>query len=127
LTARVVRDVKKDGKVVVPKGALASGRVTMFQSGFWPVPFYTIGLHFFTLEFAGRRAKLAARLEDWGPAVGFEPPRARSQPSATPGRQTLIMQQPSESSTGFAVFQIAGDRVRLHRGFRMRWQTENAP
>ena len=127
LTARVVRDVKKDGKVVVPKGALASGRVTMFQSGFWPVPFYTIGLHFFTLEFAGRRAKLAARLEDWGPAIGFEPPQARSRPSATPGKQTLIMMQPSEPSTGLAIFQIAGDRVRLHRGFRMRWQTENAP
>lgn len=136
VTARVASDVKKDGEVVVPKGALVFGRITVFESGsprssFFPgapssggVPFHTIGLRFFTLEFADSRAKFTARLADLGPAIGFVSPQAASQLSGAPGRQMMILIQLSKPLTGLGVFNVAGERVRLPRGFRMLWQTD---
>ena len=134
VTARLATDVKNGGRVVVPKGALASGRVTRFQRDSRTIetpqrfPFYSIGLRFFTLEFGDSRAEFNAWLADLGPTPGFRAPQQTNEPlSGLPGKQAILLDQPWEPLPGLGMFLVAGERVHLPRGFRMRWQTGEAP
>ncbi|HEV2445342.1 MAG TPA: hypothetical protein VGS58_05450, partial [Candidatus Sulfopaludibacter sp.] len=62
--AVVTRDVKKSGQVMVPKGAVITGRVTRaFTDTFRSLVYFGVGLRFHAIEFAGRRGDFAGSVE----------------------------------------------------------------
>jgi hypothetical protein len=112
VTARVGRNVKRGGEVLVPKGAVVSGRITRLEKQSAPYSHFAVGLQFFSLEFGNTRAAFTAELEEVGPfllGVG-----------AT-GRRTLV----SDLLKGReGIFSVPGrERLRLPRGLRMVWRT----
>jgi len=62
--AVVSRDVKKAGKVIVPKGAVITGRVThVFTDTFRSLVYFGVGMRFHAIEFGGRRGDFAGQVE----------------------------------------------------------------
>src|SRR5258708_40100074 len=57
----VERDVKRDGKVIVPKGAKVLGRINQLQSTSQPVTI--LGLQLLRLEFQNQWAALTAQMD----------------------------------------------------------------
>lgn len=108
VTARVTYPVKKEGKVIVPKGAVLRGRVRRIEPRLARGPYCLVEVEFAEVEWAQARAHWAARLELAGPLVGA----ARNAVST-----------PSEQTPGRALFFVQGNRVRLPQGFRLLWMT----
>lgn len=113
VTARLSTRVKRDGQILVPKGALARGRISRLEKRSSPYPHFILGLQFHTLEFDGHRASFTARLEDVGPSlIGFR----------SPGRERMFIED--ELRGGRSVLNVPGQRLKLPRRFRMTWKTE---
>lgn len=106
VSAVVHSDVRRDGAVVVPKGARVLGRITRLQRGPGPRAHFIVGLRFFTVEFDGGRGRFLARLEEAGPTF-------------------LSNLSLEDASPGHGVLMVNGTRVRLRPGFRMIWRTES--
>jgi hypothetical protein len=65
--AVVAGDVKRAGRVIVPKGAVITGRITRVMS--YTVRsgvFFGIGVHFDSIEFAGRRGEFSGAVSSAG-------------------------------------------------------------
>jgi hypothetical protein len=131
VTAVVSRNVKKGRTVVVPKGALASGRITRLQKISEPYAHFLVGLQFYSLQFAQSRAVFSARLEDVGPVSNATGPSGqllgRTYFPEAPRRRISVEHMLSNQPSGVGVFQVKGKRLQLPRGFRMSWTTEAAP
>lgn len=72
LSFSVFRDVKKDGKVVLPKGAAATGHVTRIIRQTYLLntsvkAYYLVGIQLDTIDVGGRRLRVWANLERVGP------------------------------------------------------------
>lgn len=67
--ATVLRGVRKQGKTLVDKGARLSGRIHKLDRT--RSSYFAVGFTFGTLEFGGKRAGIASRVEDAGPFFGL--------------------------------------------------------
>ena len=112
VTARVTFAAKRDGKVVVPKGALLRGRLRRLERGGEQRSFHLVELEFLEVAWEGRRAPWRARLESAGPLVGSR-------------RNSLRV--PRDQAAGVAQWVVEGGRVRVPQGFRMLWVAEGLP
>jgi hypothetical protein len=104
--ARLDRDVKKDGQVLVPKGAIATGRVTRFEKY---DTYWILGLEFPEIESPGIVARMKGRLEN---TVGISLPHLRY---GIHSRSPVV--------PGEGVFPVNGTQTRLPRGCIMFWRT----
>lgn len=135
IRARVPKDVKQDGRLIVPRGAILNGRIRRLIRQpdlhiFW------VSLQFTEFEFDGSRGDFHADLEDAGKEAGVA--RGLSvqgralvhvQEGASGDRKITVMREtitPAELS-GIGAFLVKGDRVTLPRGFRMVWKTIPPP
>ena len=84
VTAVVDSPVKKDGRVVVPKGAVLHSRLRLLQKQAGRSTYYLIGLELSSIEFENKQARLTGRLEDIGPLPGVPARRAPQLTSDTP-------------------------------------------
>lgn len=72
LSFTVSRDVKKDGKIILPRGAAAAGHVTRIIRQTYGLNtslkgYYSVGIQLDTIEVEGRRYRISANLERVGP------------------------------------------------------------
>lgn len=72
LSFTVSRDVKKDGKVILPRGATASGHVTRILRQTYVLNtslkgYYAVGIRLDTMQVEERRYRISANLERVGP------------------------------------------------------------
>ena len=116
VTATVSANVRKDGAVLVPRGATVRGRITRRESRRVRAgTFQVIGLRFLAVEFGDTRAEFTGVLEEvWGalPFSGGGRPQVLK-PGAPP-----LKPRPGE---GFLL--LRGDPARLPAGLRMQWRT----
>jgi hypothetical protein len=67
LYATVVSDVKRSGKVIVPKGSVLTGRITRIQTRtVRSLVYFSVGLRFHAIEFGGRHGDFSAEVETAG-------------------------------------------------------------
>lgn len=118
LVATVLRDVKRKGLVVVPKGARVSGRFLGAEKLSGRVTRVLFTLEFTEVEFANKRASLVAQLEDAGPLGA--------------GYRVAVLQHRGDSSnsdespsSGQAKLLVQGTRLDLMRGLRLVWRTRS--
>ncbi len=113
VTAKVARPARMDKRIVVPKGAIAAGRIVRLERRTHPYQHFVVGLKFYSLEFGATRASFRASLEDLGPTfIGFG---ANARTTAVTGTPALKQ----------GIFEVAArDRLQLPKGFRMLWRTE---
>jgi hypothetical protein len=126
VSARLEGDVKKGGKVLIPKGARLTGRITRLARFTEPAPHFALRLSFFALEFGQQRADFTARLEAItvaGGASTYQTPALRV-PYAS-NRQTFILIAETPPSPGVADLVITGVRAELPRGLRLVWRTKD--
>jgi hypothetical protein len=72
LSFTVSREVKKDGKVILPRGAAATGHVTRILRQTYVLntslkAYYAVGIQLDTIQVEGRRLRISANLERVGP------------------------------------------------------------
>lgn len=126
--AVVARNVKKDGRLLIPKGALVTGRLTRLERLAAPASHYLVGFEFYAVEFDGARAPFRARLEQAGAATSRIPGSALHLAYLPPERRTLLLLiEPSGRRTGAALLLARAWRFQLPRGFTMLWNTEPQP
>jgi hypothetical protein len=107
ITAVVGKDARNRGKIVAPKGALLTGRITRLEKRSTPnQDYFFVGLDFTTIEFGGGRGEFRAAHQFSGPGGNFPKPK--------PG---------AESTTG-GVFVVRGSHVSLPRGHPLLLLTE---
>ena len=128
LSFTVLQDVKKDGKVILPKGAKATGHVTRILRQTYPIftavkGYYTVGILMDTIDVGDRRFRMWANLERVGPPatqICFLPL------SNDPDRwgqyddiHTLFMIPPAESGESFLA--VVSEFLRLGSHWRTYW------
>jgi hypothetical protein len=104
--ARVDHDVKKNGEVVVPKGAMAAGRITRLEKY---DTYSIVGIEFPEIEAPGMLARMKGRLDH---TMGILPIRSRYMPR---GRTTI---RPGEG-----VFPVGETQLHVPKGCIMLWRT----
>src|SRR5260370_338776 len=62
----VAHDVRKDGDIVVPKGAVLTGRITRLAKRKGQDDYYIVGLDFSSIEFDEGRGEFRAKLQNAG-------------------------------------------------------------
>jgi hypothetical protein len=105
LSARVQVDVKHKGRVIVPKGALVSGRLRRLERYTDPEPYFVVGLEFSEVAFSGHRARFFAAMEKIGATAGV-------------GRIEKI---PTPNLLGVGTLSVGGGL--LPAGLRLSWKT----
>ncbi|MCS6952390.1 MAG: hypothetical protein RMK57_06960 [Bryobacterales bacterium] len=128
LRAVVARAVKKEGRVVVPKGAVVTGRLTRLERLASTPAHYVVGLEFYAIEFEGGRAPFRARLEQAGAATARIPGSTMHFAYLPPERRTtLLLVEPPARRAGVALLLARASRLQLPRGFTMLWNTDLKP
>ncbi len=108
LEATVVRDVRREGVLLVPKGARVEGRLRTLRQHLAPRSIGVIALEFDRIRTPGRESLFRARLELLGGIV----PGIRRQ------SDVVVSVVGEESAILFN-----GPLARLPRGLRMQWRT----
>jgi hypothetical protein len=103
--ARVDRDVKQNGEVVIPKGALAVGRITRLEKH---VDFSILGMMFPELDAPGIVAHMKGRLEN---IVGIAPYRSH---------RALGVRTPQQPGEG--LFPVMATQRHLAKGCILLWR-----
>jgi len=117
LTALVPANVRRNKRVVIPKGAVVSGRLVRLERVRGREDYFVVGIELDTLTFGHHRARLAAELTAFPSYVagGVRPllklGRGRGGSPAPP------------SLRGTGVFYVKGGRLYIPPGARMRWRT----
>ena len=125
VTAKVFADVKRNRAVVIPKGAIATGRITALERGTQPRTHYLLSLRFPWLVFGTRRAEFLARLEAVTSPTGASTYQTGSlRIPYSPASIAYLSLSSSEQKPGLGVLRLLGDRVQLVPGLRMIWRTE---
>ena len=115
LIARLVKDLKQAGDVIVPAGATAHGRIRRLdrQRGY-----YAVGLEFYELEFGQVRARFTARLEKIPTVL----PGASAGPAARIPRPPEIV----NDRAGVGTFFVNSGRFNIPH-LEMVWRTQVFP
>ena len=78
VSAKVTADVRRSGGVMIPKGAVLTGRITHVEKqNIRSAVYLGIGLIFQTIEFAGRRGEFRSELEAGGNTSAYSIGRSR--------------------------------------------------
>jgi hypothetical protein len=105
--ARVDRDVKKNGQLIVPKGAIASGRITRLEKY---ETFTVIGLEFPEIEAPGILARMKGNLQNTAGVLAV--------------RSRYSLRGGSARQPGEGVFPVnTTQQLRLPKGCIMFWRT----
>ncbi len=107
ISAKVQSDVKHKGVVLVPKGAIISGRLRRLEKYTDDSAYFVVGLEFSELDFPGNRARFFAELQQITPPAGTE----------------RIAKMPTPRLPGVGTFSVTGNGLRLAAGLRMVWKT----
>ena len=125
VTAKVLADVKSNRAVVIPKGAIATGRITALERVTKPRTHYLLSLRFPSLVFGTRRAEFLARLEAVTSPAGASTSQTGSlRLPYAPASLSYLSLSSSEQKPGLGVLSLLGDRVQLTPGLWMTWRTE---
>ncbi|MEN6608747.1 MAG: hypothetical protein ABFD60_15980 [Bryobacteraceae bacterium] len=118
--ASVASNVKQKGRVVIPKGTLAHGRITKLEMSFRDDEI-RLGLRFSTLQLENGRAPFRAKLKFTDAIID------RSRGAGTTARsQVPIARVPVDDAmlpSGTLLVRIPGNRLKLPRGYRTFWRT----
>jgi len=125
LSGRVVDDVRRKGQLIVPKGALATGRIRSFSRVRSPEPGIELTVEFEELAWEGAHAQFYAEMQSVPAGDSL-----LAMPAIDGGLPTVPSSSGSAAMTGVAGPQIPGTAVlhlktqfRLKPGFRMSWRT----
>jgi hypothetical protein len=126
LAGVVQRDARWKGQIMVPKGAVLSGRLAHLErrsvaSGRGEATYFVVGIEFDTLEFASGRAEFLGRLDEIG-AVAMPVVRSGLTRPELVGREWSSLWRP-----GVGLFVVKGDTIKLGPGFRMSWRVIERP
>lgn len=122
ITAVLERPIKKGGVVLVPKGALIHGRITLLRAQTVGQGGYAVGLRFLEIESGALHAKLRMDLEQIvASASNIALPGAQRYPGAL--RAESVMLRDLRNAGFGGVFFVKGSTVKLARGLRMIWRT----
>lgn len=122
--ARVSKPLREGGLVLIPEGAIATGRlVRVDRQGALPV--YEIALEFDTLWNANQQRPFAATLDRAGPASGLVRHAKKMMPgSSSPGRARMSILV-SEVRQGQGTFLWDVRKGPIPHGFRMKWRMQD--
>ena len=137
LTGRVQGAVKQDGKVLIPKGALVSGRILRLLKRTTPVEYFVVSIAFTSLEAKGARAEMVARLA----AIGaYQDPSGPSQLATSniynPLPRETVAELSHLSNRPYPIWEpggepgslyIKGSRFQLPKDLRLGCKTEPIP
>jgi hypothetical protein len=107
VSGKLQADVKHKGEVIVPKGALVSGRLRRLEKYAEEQPYFVVGLEFTEVDFPGNRARFFADLQQVAAASGSE----------------RIARMATSHLPGVGVLWVRGGGLRLAAGLRMVWRT----
>ena len=93
--------------MLVPKGALVSGRLRRLEKYTGESPYFVVGLEFTELDFPGNRARFFAELQQ----------------ITTPSGLQRIAKMATPHLPGVGTFSVRGGGLRLAAGLRMVWRT----
>ncbi|HEV1287398.1 MAG TPA: hypothetical protein VNU44_18905 [Bryobacteraceae bacterium] len=108
VSARVDHDVKKNGQMVIPKGATAAGRITRLEKH---ETYSMIGIEFPEIEAPGVLARMKGRLER---TMGILP-------ATSSRRESIRSQTPAREGEG--VFPVGDMQLHVPKGCIMFWRT----
>jgi hypothetical protein len=117
VTAILTKAAKKDGNVLIPKGALVHGRITLLRKQNASRPLQVIGLQFTELEAGNLRAQLSVDLTDVYGIGDLITLPGRRKDSAS-----WLMTDLNATTFGSVLF-VKGNNWQLPRGLRMSWRT----
>ncbi|MGH7247398.1 MAG: hypothetical protein ACREH9_04765, partial [Pseudomonadota bacterium] len=125
VNAVVGHDVKHNGRVAIPKGAVLAGRITRLEN--WG-DMFAVEIAFSSIEFSGGQGVFSAELKEAGTGGGdpllVGPNGERWRHSSMRGLEDTRRRDPAPHTN---TFYIPGGGVKLPRGFRMLWWTLPAP
>ena len=122
LTAVVPSDVKRNKRVVIPKGAVASGRLLRLEKVFGKNDYTVVAIQFDTLAFDNKRARLVAKLTGFPSYLaGGVHPTLESDRAGSRGAVRGLAA--SEPPPGVGVFYVKGGRLHIQPGARTIWRT----
>ena len=121
--AVAVRDVKKEGTVVLPKGARFTGRITRIEKRMESFEYLVVGVCLDRVEFEGRRGAFHGKLQSAGISDRYFVPFVDSVGGPLTifnnlRRAPFLMPKPDEG-----VFLIRGGHQRIPERTRLMWQT----
>lgn len=123
--AVVVRPVREGGRVLVPAGAVAVGRLVRLERQEQPLEHYIIGLEFHTLETGTAQAELRATMRKAGPSAGLIEQAKRLDPTFDPRRKRPFMQiLVNEQQRGQGILHWRAKYPVVAKGLRMHWEIE---
>lgn len=120
VSATVAREVKKDGKVLVPKGAAISGHVTRVEKrrtrGF---EYFVIGIAFSSFEGGGHRGEFLASIERAGSFGNtYHAPLSHGVPGPLSIWSSILRDFPGWRP-GEGIIYVKGESLRLPAGLAM--------
>jgi hypothetical protein len=125
IIAVVQKAAKSNGAVIVPKGAVLHGRITLLRRQNIERGAYVVGLDFSDFEFPGAKGTLHVELDQIAASPGI---------FGTPGSTRLgpywhlnNATAPVKLEVPGSVFFVRGDNFRLTRGLHMYWRTQPSP
>jgi hypothetical protein len=101
LSGRVTDDVRRKGEIIIPKGALVTGRIRNLTRVRSPEPAFDLTIELAEVEWANTRAEFYGELL-----------RESGKAAATTAR-----------IPGTGVLHMTGAQFRIAPGFKMRWRT----
>jgi hypothetical protein len=122
--ARVQKDAKLKKQVVVPKGALVTGRVRHLEKIGKGYPYFIVAVQFDRIEYENWRAEITPKLQRFNSYLGGGG-RATRDPSALypRGGVDIVTLPHLEFIPGVGVFYVKGGKLIIPAGSRMTWET----
>jgi hypothetical protein len=119
IEGKTAADIVKAGKVLIPKGAVARGRIRRLKQVSQDGHFFAVSLEFTELVAGSERFQFYADLTKADPIPGFQWTLRRI------GGSVVSDQAESMRLPGVGSFCIRGDRLLLPVGFKMVWKTRS--
>ena len=126
ITATLDADVKKKNQIILPRGAVFTGRIRRLEYYATPSPRFVVGLEFTDITFANNHARFFAHLDTVDSRLGEH---ALEDYSFTVRKRTNVAEVistqvwSSPALPGVGTFVINGSSLKLPDGMQMRWRT----
>ncbi len=116
------KEARKDGAIVLPKGAILTGRISRWEHRRAGIDYWVLGLIFDTVEFGGRRGEFHGVPQSIAGVGPQAPVMAGDARTASWGRS--LGNPRIQGAPGEAVLLLRGGASSLPRNFAMVWRTE---